>query len=208
MATGGSDLLTQLSEEILCCDICSEEFDCDTRTPRILPCFHSFCGVCLERLSKDGRFDCPKCRRVTEVEGRFPVDTTRMALLDLKRSMQSQEGVFCEGCSEGAVATSRCQDCAEFLCADCSTAHHRMKVFRHHSVVSVSEAVRSPEKFLQTSEKCERHADEKLKLFCVSCSKAVCAICALTMHKDCKKLVEVDSILDEKKKEVRYLIDK
>jgi len=195
--------MAELSETVLCCEICSEDFDDKIHIPRVLPCFHAFCGVCLEKLHRDGSLSCPNCRRETPVQGVFPVDMTRMAILDLKRSVQSQGGVSCQGCSEGARATSRCQDCAEFLCEDCSAAHRRVKLSKDHTVVSLSEAAKSPEKFLQTSEKCERHADEKVKLFCVTCSKAVCAICALTMHKKCEELVELDSVLDKKKKEAK-----
>jgi len=202
MATGGADLIALLSEDLLSCEICQEEFDTHTRSPYILPCYHSYCGICINNLSKHGRLKCPKCRVEIAADKKFPMDTTRVALMDLKQSVQSQEGVACEFCTGGGKATSRCQDCAEYLCNDCSKDHLRFKRFKDHCLVSLSEAAKSPEKLVHTSEKCDRHADEKLKLFCVTCSKAVCSVCALTLHQKGHEFEELESALDDTKKKV------
>ncbi|KAL8564597.1 hypothetical protein ACOMHN_032153 [Nucella lapillus] len=47
------------------CGICQDIF----RSPKILPCFHTFCLLCLEQLVavKGSPFQCPSCRKITHV---------------------------------------------------------------------------------------------------------------------------------------------
>ena len=46
------------------CPVCLESFDTEEIVPRILPCFHSVCLRCLERLIKNKKFvTCPQCRK-------------------------------------------------------------------------------------------------------------------------------------------------
>ena len=57
----------------LLCSICLEDF----KIPKLLPCFHSFCLLCLESYVQQGgntkgskakgKFDCPLCRAVTDI---------------------------------------------------------------------------------------------------------------------------------------------
>ena len=107
MATGGWDFLTAVQERLLVCEICVD-FGSPGRLPRVLPCFHCFCGPCLERLGREGSLTCPKCRRLLPVESPFPVETTRMTLLDMRQLSQNRDSRQCEGCCDGATATSRC----------------------------------------------------------------------------------------------------
>lgn len=203
MALSSGDFLVKLCDEFLSCNICMEDFDSHTRKPCILPCFHTFCSLCLSQLSKEGKLQCPNCRHVAHVEGQIPRDPTRMSLLDFKQAI-SQEGPECDGCQEGAQARAshRCQECEEYLCGDCGNAHSKVRLTRNHSLLALTEARKTPAKLVQVSYKCDRHPDKKLELYCSTCQKAVCVICCQTMHRQCQEVVELESVLEGKKKEV------
>ena len=61
---GRHDVLFSIQphEQVLTCTICLDTF----RKPKFLPCFHTFCRLCLEqqieRTCKSQRFPCPLCR--------------------------------------------------------------------------------------------------------------------------------------------------
>eukprot|EP00794_Sanderia_malayensis_P018920 gene18920-20824_t len=43
----------------------------------------------------------------------------------------------CQNCDEGATASSLCRQCNEYLCEKCVGAHHRVRLTKDHSIVSV-----------------------------------------------------------------------
>ncbi|PIK51934.1 hypothetical protein BSL78_11189 [Apostichopus japonicus] len=56
-------VVKDLSEDFLSCCICMNQF----KTPKMLPCIHSFCEECIEKYAaeKDGnKVPCPTCRKV------------------------------------------------------------------------------------------------------------------------------------------------
>ena len=71
-----------LCEDLICCVVCYEPFS-DERTPKALPCLHSFCKSCLgacimahkkrtrsrngDKKSVKGEFPCPVCKDVTKI---------------------------------------------------------------------------------------------------------------------------------------------
>ncbi|XP_076072109.1 uncharacterized protein LOC143043816 [Mytilus galloprovincialis] len=62
-------LITELERRYLECSICTEVFDEDGRKPRLLPCHHSFCSECLERLGRrKDTLICPSCNAVHKVK--------------------------------------------------------------------------------------------------------------------------------------------
>ncbi|XP_077972370.1 protein zyg-11 homolog B-like isoform X2 [Styela clava] len=51
-------------ENLLQCSVCMESYqESGPQTPKMLPCQHSFCVECLEKISRDGRIHCPSCRK-------------------------------------------------------------------------------------------------------------------------------------------------
>jgi hypothetical protein len=44
------------------CEICEESYDKDSCCPRMLPCGHTICHTCAERLISGDAKVCPKCR--------------------------------------------------------------------------------------------------------------------------------------------------
>ena len=59
-------------EEALSCEICMEKFELPPgkRTPKTLPCAHSFCESCLlEHARGLASMECPKCREEAQLPG-------------------------------------------------------------------------------------------------------------------------------------------
>ena len=53
-------------EEHLTCSVCLEPF----KDPKVLPCLHSYCHVCIVNLAKNANsntINCPECRLAVEV---------------------------------------------------------------------------------------------------------------------------------------------
>jgi hypothetical protein len=53
-------------EEHLTCSVCLEPF----KDPKVLPCLHSYCHVCIVKLAKNAKsktINCPECRLAVEV---------------------------------------------------------------------------------------------------------------------------------------------
>lgn len=46
------------------CTICFENFDAKNMKPMTLPCGHGFCLKCLKDLHKNGKIECPMCKKV------------------------------------------------------------------------------------------------------------------------------------------------
>eukprot|EP00456_Euglypha_rotunda_P008886 TRINITY_DN11845_c0_g1_i40.p1 TRINITY_DN11845_c0_g1~~TRINITY_DN11845_c0_g1_i40.p1 ORF type:complete len:108 (+),score=5.68 TRINITY_DN11845_c0_g1_i40:103-426(+) len=85
----------KLPSEALSCPLCDTHYDLSSHQPKILPCFHTFCGECLEKeLSKGDTLSCPNCRRVTPVPpGRargFSSNFALMTLLEIGRAVQQE----------------------------------------------------------------------------------------------------------------------
>jgi hypothetical protein len=96
----------------------------------MLPCQHSFCRWCLERLvENDGRWGrCPECRQLFRVPyngiSSFDVNRTILQLLESfsKRSEWPALRAKCAGCrKEEIIAT--CEHCKEAMCKPCRLDH-------------------------------------------------------------------------------------
>lgn len=44
--------------------------------------------------------------------------------------------IICQTCSDGALATSWCVKCLEFICFNCVNAHQRIRVTKDHKIIS------------------------------------------------------------------------
>lgn len=131
-----------------------EEFMCNScghkyKDPRILSCLHVFCLECLEKqvASKSKKViegvekgqtlvECILCDQVTVVGSgglsSLPVDHVVTNMLDM--SMIEKMQVLCTSCKAKEKAVARCMDCANFLGANCVTAHQYMRCFENHQV--------------------------------------------------------------------------
>ncbi|XP_078684177.1 tripartite motif-containing protein 2-like [Branchiostoma floridae x Branchiostoma belcheri] len=157
-----SNALSDITDEFLVCQICFEDF----RQPKMLPCLHTFCQPCLEKLlaaEPVGKLDCPTCRQDVPlpqngVQG-LPSNFLVGKLRDIMQQQPTgkMDGVPCTVCEadlqSGQAAaelrareTSKCEDHRElnkFYCDTCQrviSLHCVVTAHKEHQYVEIEKA--------------------------------------------------------------------
>ena len=189
-----TDPINQL-EENLGCTVCLERLN----DPRTLPCWHSFCKVCLEGVVKTCRdkaprdrpireIPCPNCRTTFVLEPDKQVaDMPRnhficnmvqaMAVLDRGTRVPCSHN-----CTE-SYSVARCVTCEKFLCRECLTDHNKYRGNNGHSVLTMEE-LSKPENKKKINDRmyCNEHSRKKLKVYCETCDQLICKDCMDFKH--------------------------
>lgn len=184
------------------CSICQETYT----VPKVLPCLHTFCQPCLEKLQDNlEKIQCPKC----EQDCTLPPQGISGLLSDyaitnvLETSALEDSPLSCTGCkTKDTHAVARCYDCANYLCGNCVMAHQYMHCFEGHDVVNLKEANKDDfktEKLLC----CPRHKSETLRFFCRTCDTPICKECTNSDHP--KGLHDYDHISEVGPRQVEIL---
>ena len=212
MAAAPDDSLVDQMETYLTCSICLETL----QDPRTLPCFHSFCQCCLEKFVKGQRekaegkvieeFNCPACRTEFELkDGQQVAGMTRnhfiCNMLEVLTIQRQPNEIPCNSCERKAPAVSRCMECKQYLCRECLTAHGKWPVLKKHTVFTMEELV-NPENQDKTREKstCEKHNNETLEYYCLTCKKLACVHCLLLEHnKDGHSYLSTEEVAEKKR---------
>ncbi|XP_076035467.1 uncharacterized protein LOC143021703 [Oratosquilla oratoria] len=120
------------------CPVCSEVFTAEKR-PHVLPCGHTFCTSCLEKLHQQnsGIIQCPECRGETlfETVDKIPVNhwaENQSRLLQKETSSCSlsdeQKGSQWDLCPvHGRPMSCWCSTCHISICVDCKQLHVAQK---------------------------------------------------------------------------------
>ncbi|XP_068155302.1 E3 ubiquitin-protein ligase TRIM33 isoform X1 [Drosophila tropicalis] len=187
------------------CVYCAQLLGSNDR-PKLLECLHVACSQCVStKFSELDRslpplIHCPVCDNASQNE--YIIDN--QFLIEQCASGDSGEGnggspegqkssasanIQCSSCSDGAVATSWCVDCSEYICDSCVQAHQRLKITKDHTIKPKDEA--NNEQLAGTAgvdklHMCQLHTQEKLSLFCETCDKLTCRDCQLSDHRDHK----------------------
>ncbi|XP_078682833.1 E3 ubiquitin-protein ligase TRIM56-like [Branchiostoma floridae x Branchiostoma belcheri] len=173
----------------------------------MLPCLHTFCQPCLEKLlaaEPVGKLDCPTCRQnvplpqngVQGLKSNFLVGKLRDILQQQpagKTSEAREDGVPCTVCEAGNSAQFYCVECAEYLCQTCYDMHRRFKRNRSHQLVTVQDlqsGQAAAELRAWVTSKCEDHR-ELNKFYCDTCQRVICLHCVVTAHKE-HQYVEIE----------------
>ena len=107
------------------CSICLEGYNDQSKCPRILPCGHSFCQICLGRLLHRNSIHCPTCRKPVGVPTGVAGMPRNFALLEIVNETPNEHagnighplGSYeCEACDEKHPSTFCCLDCRENMC--------------------------------------------------------------------------------------------
>lgn len=118
------------------CPVCNGTFV----SPKVLPCFHTFCQHCLERCQDHPeKITCPSCQSDCQLG---PAGVAGLlADYGVCGVTDSQmDTAYCTGCkSRESSAVARCFDCSNFLCANCVMAHQFMHCFEGHHVSTLGE---------------------------------------------------------------------
>ena len=164
----------------LCCSACSETY----KHPHILPCLHSYCFGCIEKLKRcsgeEVFIKCPRCEhgsKLTEDTIRpnyFFVNSVAASRLKEIR----EQGVHCGNCKKDAAPTVFCQECNEHLCSDCVYCHQNTKVTRDHSLLPKDEYEKRLSVFgHERAVFCRVHSERKVEQYCGSCHETICPGC-------------------------------
>ncbi|XP_065908745.1 tripartite motif-containing protein 2-like [Dysidea avara] len=172
----------------LSCPVCYQLFN----NPKYLPCYHSYCEGCLEKMQVQSKIICPECRKEAKVPAggvkEFATNFFINRLVDdliLKKKVAGEEKVNCDSCEENDPVVSFCPDCNSFLCRTCNDFHKRNKQLRSHGVVPLTELRSNKDTpAIQAKVKiplCKEH-DYELKHYCETCDELVCMYCTMKDH--------------------------
>ena len=186
-----SELLEEISRLHLECAICTDRY----KSPKILQCLHSFCTECLVNYAPLGtsKIKCPTCRQSTKVPSgdvrklklNFPLNSL-VEDVKLQEKVEKKEDVpiHCSCCNENKEAVAFCQDCSQFICKDCKTAHDRFNTTKDH-VVSMLQDLKDGKvktKSMKRKHECLHHPDEIIAFYCVTCEELICQRCTVVQH--------------------------
>lgn len=171
------------------CFLCSEIFN----EPKTLPCLHSFCLACLDKLvrteirRREVEIRCPVCQSSIPIpEGNSFIDLRTSFHLDQYKDIMDlangkQRGPKCSNCDERKAAISFCYSCQDYLCWRCDHAHQRLRSTRDHHNVFLEHV----ESLLLKPVVCSQdyHEEKPLDRFCNTCLECVCRICCDEAHR-------------------------
>ncbi|KAF2361463.1 Low-density lipoprotein (LDL) receptor class A repeat [Trinorchestia longiramus] len=161
---GEQEAVLQWNRNPLVCWLCDALYE----DPRLLSCYHVFCGRCLTPRILDNRIYCPLCCKATTTkDGQLPPRDNLMVFL-LESSCE--ERTPCANCNDGNHADFFCNTCGQALCCRCREATHRARMFAAHEVVPMSKRGR------EGSKKCPTHGEPyimfsapKHGMLCINC---------------------------------------
>ncbi|KAH3753344.1 E3 ubiquitin-protein ligase TRIM71-like [Dreissena polymorpha] len=172
------------NEETMECSLCLKNFT----TPKLLPCFHTFCLRCLqeyvERNAHNQKFACPLCAFECVIPPGGGVDElqTNFYIKAAQTKLKIAANSPCEICNDGSRAERCCIECEQNLCANCSRSHLKMKSSRDHHLVSLTEKKNAGEGQVTSKTFCEKHKGDELGFYCRKCAIPICLRCKVTVH--------------------------
>ena len=190
----------------VCCPVCTNRFT----NPKQLPCLHSFCLHCLQRIqATSGIRDtilCPECRRNFNIPGNGDLNTlpTNFRLNSLLDALPVTEcktsGVKCGNCDKRRQdSAAYCFTCCSFWCDDCLPLHNRIKTFNEHHALALKDFRDEDfENIFKQPTFCGKHAEKKLELFCRVCKTTICNSCALIDHEGHAKIALEDAAKEQR----------
>ena len=207
-------LLHNLHEEVSC-PVCMTKFT----DPKQLPCLHSFCLHCLQRIQQTSgireTISCPECRKNFRIPGdgdlnSLPTNFRINSLLDVLAIKECDtSGVKCGNCDKRSEQSCYCFQCCSFWCDDCISLHNGMKANKEHHALALKDFQDQDfENILKRPTFCGRvgHEKKELEFFCMSCEVAICYSCSATLHEAHPKIV-VDEGAKERRMQVVSAIE-
>ena len=151
-------------------------------------------------------FNCPECRTEFELKDGQQVADMRSNhficnMLEVLTIQRQTKQIPCNSCERKPPAVSRCMECKQYLCRECLTAHGKWPVLKKHTVFTMEELV-NPENQDKTREKstCEKHNNETLEYYCLTCKKLACVHCLLLEHnKDGHSYLSTEEVAEKKR---------
>ena len=198
------------------CPICTDIFS----SPKMLPCFHTFCLKCIETYGKDkidgDALTCPLCRGEFKVPvGGLSKLRSNFFLEGLISTVKSVPGmsqaVDCDVClSEKKckeTASSFCTECQQSICDQCSNLHGDETVSRTHHLFPVEDvSSREALKKKMKTHFCKTHPTKVIEFYCRDCKISICGACLITKHNK-HDICDIAEIADKSKKRFEIYVD-
>ena len=200
------------------CPLCLET----VYDPKTLPCLHSFCLHCLDKLATFARrqlqetIKCPVCLTLFKIPEEdtfrgFPTSFHLNRLVDILALKDGKtKDQRCDSCEENSTVTSYCFICQSFLCTACLEAHQRLKTTRGHRNVLIEKLqVQDVKELIQRPVMCTEkyHQNEALEYFCQDCEVCICMKCGFVNHNS-HTMVDIQQAAEERKIQITEVIDK
>jgi len=140
---------------LICYDILKE--------PRVTSCGHTFCFGCLVQIKSNNKnsFPCPICKKENGPVESLPKNfIVEQWIEDNKQTISKKQIPLCDNCeNDPNPAKVWCESCSHYLCGDCDTEVHSLKITINHQRITTRE------KSIQSNlSKCSRHKEE-MKFF-------------------------------------------
>ncbi|XP_078541636.1 E3 ubiquitin-protein ligase TRIM56-like [Lissotriton helveticus] len=204
-----ASLVDVLQKDFLSCGICSDLY----KTPKLLPCVHSYCQACLKLLVRDGSLLCPQCSLVVEAKdgtSRLKTNTFLSSLVDLFQSkINNPEMSSCSSCQKAVSPAYHCLNCNGFLCHACANSVESSCVTLDHKVVDLGEFLSGShdvEARQCQQQFCKDHQQEPLTFYCDTCKMVLCKKCHLLAHPQHPVVTTAEAVL-KNKPEVTAMIE-
>ncbi|KAK7474353.1 hypothetical protein BaRGS_00034401 [Batillaria attramentaria] len=120
-------------EEYLTCPLCLDTF----RSPKLLPCSHTFCEACLKDLVSNhpsGKFPCPTCREEIQVPQDGVSAFKNNFYIKREELQRARDGSYCSKHPKKEIELY-CVDCDALMCVTCLVTKHNQ-----HKAEDISEA--------------------------------------------------------------------
>ena len=177
----------KMATDNLSCPVCYQLF----RNPKYLPCHHSYCEQCLEKMQVQSKIICPECRKeaivppggVKDLDNNFFINRLVDEFI-LKHKVEGEEEVKCDECHGEDPVETFCPDCTMFLCHVCNEYHKRSIKSCSHGIVPLTELRSKKDVTMQPKPKammCKEH-DIEFLFYCETCDQLVCMYCTVKDH--------------------------
>ncbi|XP_041351016.1 E3 ubiquitin-protein ligase TRIM56-like [Gigantopelta aegis] len=202
-----------ISKDFLTCKICFNIYE----QPKILPCVHTYCSHCLEKLfetsDEPGSILCPECRdsvtlshkTVSDLKTNFLINS----LIEVLK-VKTNKDVKCTTCTlrgNTSPAKCRCLDCGDYLCPRCSDGHNASSTTWNHKKVLLKDIRKgSYDKELRNLLRltCSQHKDKEIEYFCGTCHTPICLACVFLEHREHICLTASEAVVAQKDRLVNY----
>lgn len=108
-----------LSSDALSCSICIRQYDTYTIQPKIAPCGHTSCSLCLKSIIQPKqKLTCPFCRQTFSIKQGIEGLPLNYSLLQIIESTTGKQPTFCE-VHEGYKNDDVCLEDKKEICLSC-----------------------------------------------------------------------------------------
>eukprot|EP00929_Paragymnodinium_shiwhaense_P081661 TRINITY_DN42796_c0_g1_i2.p1 TRINITY_DN42796_c0_g1~~TRINITY_DN42796_c0_g1_i2.p1 ORF type:complete len:525 (-),score=101.81 TRINITY_DN42796_c0_g1_i2:66-1541(-) len=179
---------------------------------KVLPCFHSICGVCLHDMLATSHGDavsCPICQR----NCKKMLHRSFLPHFDVHSTWDSERGaqltLMCEECLTSDVAESFCDSCVLSLCATCARQHKRAKATARHTLRKLK-TEHEDEVSVQTRRAiyCAYHTSMPSRLYCEDCQSLICYQCAVESHQSHSYKLPSSTLVEKTRREIQQILDR